>query len=106
MKIMLEVTDWQEHAVPNHVYVFNDSLTQAIAYVPAGSHKLQKFSKPLDIDTRGRKFVELEGQDTAHEPNVIEVQGSKGQIYWVHTVNRTCSCPGFKYRAHCRHIPQ
>jgi hypothetical protein len=61
-KIMLETTEWADGGA-NHVYVFADKPTgrsaRAIAYVPAGSKVLQRFKKPLDLDLRGRTFVEL-----------------------------------------------
>ena len=59
---MLETTVW-EGGGANHVYVFADKpagrSARAIAYVPAGSKVLQRFKKPLDLDLRGRTFVEL-----------------------------------------------
>ena len=61
-KIMLETTVL-EGGGANHVYVFADKpagrSARAIAYVPAGSKVLQRFKKPLDLDLRGRTFVEL-----------------------------------------------
>ena len=61
-KIMLETTVW-EGGGANHVYVFADKpagrSARVIAYVPAGSKVLQRFKKPLDLDLRGRTFVEL-----------------------------------------------
>lgn len=104
---MLETTNWADadNDNCNHVYVFNDSMTQAIAYVPRGSKILQKFSKPLAIDTRGRTFVELEGEaETAQDPDVRTVQGSKGEVYYVNDEEQTCTCPGFKFRGTCKHF--
>jgi hypothetical protein len=37
----------------------------------------------------------------SHRSGVFEVTGSKGDIY---TVNRDCTCPGFRYRRHCKHL--
>ena len=108
MKIMLETTEWSDGTSnANHVYVFNDSMTQAIAYVPRGSKKLFKFKNPLQIDTRGRKFVELEDSEpTQDDPNTITVEGSKGEKYYLTQEDGlwSCTCPGFKFRGTCKHV--
>ena len=65
MKIMLETTEWPEGSGDcNHIYVFeefkaNGRSAKAVAYVPHGTDPVQKFSTPLDIDLRGRTFVEV-----------------------------------------------
>ena len=108
MKIMLETTKWSDgYANSNHVYVFNDSMTRAIAYVPRGSKKVFKFSKPLDIDTRGRTFVELDDSEpTKVDPNVITIEGSKGEKYYLTNDDNGwfCTCPGFTFRGTCKHV--
>jgi hypothetical protein len=109
MKIMLETTTWEDGFGENcnHVYVFNDSMSQAVAYVPRGSKKLFRFKNPLKIDTRGRTFVELEqGAEETPDPEVITVEGSKGSKYYLTQENGqwTCTCPGFKYRGSCKHV--
>lgn len=105
MRIMQETTKWEGNT-PNHVYIMNDAMTRMIAYVPEGSKTVKKFANPVPIDTRGRTFVELEGDtETAASPEVKVIEGSKGQKYrlvkedgaWV------CSCPGFKFRGTCKH---
>jgi hypothetical protein len=62
IKIMLETTEWADGG-SNHVYIFKEKPTgrsaKAIAYVPAGSKIVQRFKKPLDLDLKGRTFVEL-----------------------------------------------
>ncbi len=109
MKIMLETTVWDSPTVPNHVYVFNDSMTKAIAYVRAGSKEVFKFKNPMAIDTRGRTFVELD--DTEPEQpssDVITVLGSKGETYYLTNEGPDwfCTCPGFKFRGSCRHVAE
>ena len=111
MRIMQETTQWSDGSgdACNHVYVFNDSMTQAIAYVPRGSKKVFKFKKPLAIDTRGRTFEELEdGVPTKTEPETIKVQGSKGKTYYLTEEDGqwSCTCPGFKFRGACRHVAE
>ena len=108
MRIMLETTEWVGN-FPNHVYVFNDSMSHMIAYVPAGSKQLQRFKKPIAFDRRGRTFVELEDQ-MQEEPkkNQWEFQGSKGDVYYVtiEAGHYQCTCPGFVYRNRCRHVAE
>ena len=62
IKIMQETTEW-ENGGANHVYIFKEKPSgrsaRAIAYVPAGSKVVQRFKKPLDLDLKGRTFVEL-----------------------------------------------
>jgi uncharacterized Zn finger protein len=111
MKIMLETTTWADNFGEscNHVYVFNDSMTKAMGYVPRGSKTLQRFSKPMSIDTRGRTFVELEGEsETQPEPDVTVVEGSKGQKYYLSNEGEgwLCTCPGFKFRGACKHVAE
>ena len=109
MRIVVETTQWSEGFGDscNHVYVMNDSLTQAVAYVPRGSKTLQKFKNPLKIDTRGRTFEDL-GEATAPEPDVITRMGSKGEVYYITNEgpDYTCTCPGFKFRGSCKHVAE
>jgi len=62
IKIMQETTEW-ENGGANHVYIFKEKpvgrSARAIAYVPAGSKVVLRFKKPLDLDLKGRTFVEL-----------------------------------------------
>ena len=113
MKIMLETTEWAD-ATPNHVYVFNDSLSHAIAYVRAGTKTVSKFKKPMSIDRRGRTFVELEDEEPTRaepKPDQWEFVGSKGDVYLVTReagagLDYRCTCPGFTYRGSCRHAAE
>lgn len=102
MKIMLETTEWSDRT-PNHVYVFTDNLNKIMAYVKAGTKQVIKFRQPIDIDRRGRTFVDLDHtvQDQT-DPDLREVRGSRGEIYYVSS--QGCSCPGFTFRGKCRHL--
>lgn len=108
MRIMQEVTEWSV-PTPNHIYVFDDSLSHAIAYVPEGSRTVKKFRAPLSIDRRGRKFRELE-DDVVETPrsNVWRVPGSRGEDHTVTLTagNYSCTCPGFTYRGYCKHVAE
>ena len=112
MRIMVETTEWNGYSSDiNHVYVFNDSMTQAIGYVPRGSRTLQRFKTPLKIDTRGRTFEDL-GDPTPPEPDVITRTGSKGEVYYITQDQEqgwkgwSCTCPGFKFRGSCKHVAE
>ena len=58
--IYQETTKWKTDFQPNHVYVFRERLSgrsaKAVAYVRQGNNKVEKFSKPLQIDLKDRTF--------------------------------------------------
>lgn len=120
MKYLQEVTDWGSHNVGNHIYYLNDSKTKMVGYIKAGTKALFKFTKPMSIDVRGRKFVEVKNRKAesdevyfskpaveAKPKDAIEVQGSNGKVYLL-TKNPngkyTCTCPGYTFRHTCKHI--
>lgn len=120
MKFYQEITDWGDHKVANHIYYLNDSKTKMVGYIKAGTKALFKFSKPISIDMRGRKFVELKDRKTESDEvyfgkpvvetkpkDAIEVQGSNGKVYLL-TKNANgkynCTCPGFTFRHTCKHV--
>jgi hypothetical protein len=116
MKYYQEVTEWNaSFAVPNHIYYMNDAQTEAVGYIPVGKDQLIKFSKPMKIDKRGRKFIKLNRaaeKDSVYfgkkqeEPNAITVEGSGGKKYLITKSNGTysCSCLGFSFRGKCKHV--
>lgn len=61
--IQQETTQWASPSTPNHVYIFEGTVSgrgaKAIGYVKAGTNKVQRFSQPMLLDTRGRTFVAL-----------------------------------------------
>ena len=117
MKYFQEVTDWSDSKALNHIYYLKDDKSFMVGYIKAGTKSLFKFKKPIQIDTRGRKFVELKDKKTERddvyfgkkeEPvnQGIEVEGSNGKKYYVTKVGNkyTCSCPGFMFRHKCKHV--
>ena len=65
MKIMLETTKWEGQESPNHIYVFDkftgsERTVKAIAYSAFGTGPVQRFLKPLVIDTKGRTFAKVD----------------------------------------------
>ena len=111
MKWFAETTDYKD-SVPNGIYLLDDSKSKMYAFRPRGTGEIKIFANPIRIDVRGRKFVINSVQfETAVKPEVpegrvIEVQGSKGDVYKVTESNGnwSCSCSGFRFRGDCKHV--
>lgn len=120
MKYFQEVTVWDAgYAVPNHIYYMKDDKSKAVGYIPAGKKKLVIFSKPMSIESRGRKFIVLDKKgepDEVYFPKVtekpvgqvIEVSGSNGKKYFLSKIGKTwnCTCPGYQFRHKCKHTDE
>lgn len=99
-----ETTDWGEHNVPPGVYLLEGDKCFAFCNYKG---EITTFTKPLQIDKRGRKFEKVQNLfDVAVEkdPELIEVAGSKGAVYYVNPTEKTCTCPGFTFRGKCKHL--
>ena len=111
MKVFLETTKWSD-GYPNHVYFMNDSKSKMYAYVRAGTQEPFRFKKPIGIDLRGRKFVEVPNkwkfavEEEKPKGRVWEVKGSKGDVYKVTESDGqlACTCSGFRFRGQCKHV--
>lgn len=102
MKILREITDWgPEYNIPGHIYHVLDN--GKLAAFDNGSG-LVTFSRPLMFDRARRKFETLQEVSEKVDADAITVQGSSGKIYTIQDGH--CSCPGFKFRGHCKHIDQ
>ncbi len=103
MEAVREVTDWGY----NHTYLLDGN--RAVAYIPAGKTVPEYFKQTLRFDRRGRRFerasMSLFPRQPAHT-GLTKVTGSSGTTYWINPVLNTCTCPGFTFRGHCRHIEQ
>ena len=120
MKAFLEITEWADTEFNcNHVYWMDDAKNKMHAYARFGNPTdTQTFRKPISIDVRGRKFVEVRHDiynwvDPADVVAVTanptwRVAGSKGAEYIVEKEGTvyTCTCAGFKYRGACRHATE
>ena len=121
MKYFQEVTNWDAgYDVPNHTYYMRDDRAYAVGYIKANTNRLIKFSKPMRMEVRGRKFKLLDKvgeSDTVYFPKVEEetsatvvktVVGSNGKNYYIggSTGKWHCSCPGFQFRLQCKHIAE
>jgi hypothetical protein len=114
MKYFQETTVWDGPA-QNHIYYMKDDKSFMVGYIKAGTKSLFKFKKPIQIDTRGRKFVELNkkaepdelyfGKKTEPADKGIEVEGSNGKKYYITKSGNKylCTCPGFTFRHKCKH---
>jgi hypothetical protein len=101
MEALREVTDW---ATPNHTYLLDG--TTLVAYIKQGSTDPFYFKNGIKhFDKRGRKFVKADISlfDTAATSSLIEVQGSKGAVYYVDPELHSCTCPGYTFRGKCKH---
>jgi hypothetical protein len=111
MKWFAETTDYRD-STPNGIYLLDDSKSKMYAFKPQGTGTIKVFNNPIRIDVRGRKFavnsVQFKTQLKEEEPEgrVIEVTGSKGDVYKVIELNGnlSCTCSGFKFRGDCKHV--
>ena len=119
MKYFQEISEWSVDYTPNHVYYLTDDRRKAVGYIKFGRGNLEKFSKPMSFDSRGRKFVllPLEGEndevyfpktETKQVGQVKEVSGSNGKKYFLTQLGTrwSCTCPGFTFRHTCKHITE
>jgi hypothetical protein len=108
MEALREVTVWEGVSrQPNHIYLLDGD--RAMAYIKWGEGEPVYLSGRMKIDRRGRKFVKadiglFDANDT--KSDLIEVAGSRGNVYHVDPEARTCTCPGFTFRGACKHITQ
>jgi hypothetical protein len=113
MKWFAETTDYGD-AVPNGIYLLNDSKDKMFAFRPRGTGEIKVFRNPIRIDLRGRKFIvnpvqfETELKEPEPEGRSWTVKGSKGDEYRVTELNGdySCTCSGFRFRGQCRHIAE
>ena len=100
---MKEVTVWTD-GTQNGIFLFEGDKALAFRNFRGAT---TYFKKPLQIDKKGRKFEKLAKSPfkvmAEKDPDVIEVTGSKGDVYFVNTREKTCSCSGFKFRGKCKH---
>lgn len=105
MEAVRETTGGQ---FPAHTYLLDG--TKLVAYVKVNTTEPFWFRNPIKgFDRRGRKFVTVDAAmfavpDTVADHVLIEVQGSKGAVYWVDPEAKTCTCPGFTFRGACKHM--
>lgn len=106
MKVVQEITVWDQKYQPNHTYLVDGN--RMLAYIPSGTERAIYFSQPLNFDTRKRKFQEVSKNlfRFMEKSQTVKITGSRGDTYEVDPDQKTCSCTGFKYRGKCRHLEQ
>ena len=112
MKWLLEITPGAQY--PLHIYYANDERSKIVGYIVQGTKELKKFSSPLPIVIRGRKFRELKvyaEDDSAYfESHSKQVNTSLviGRVrdYTISKIGDkvTCTCPGYQFRRNCKHV--
>ena len=102
MKAYQEITDW---TTPNHTYLLDGNTL--VAYIMQDQTDPFYFKNPIKgFDKRGRKFIELDDNpfEVTVQSTLREIQGSKGNSYFVNDGEGTCTCPGFTFKGKCKHV--
>jgi hypothetical protein len=91
---------------PPHVYLLDGN--KLVSYIKSGEAEPFYFKNPIKgFDKRGRKFEIVKPNPfTVKATSRIEVQGSKGQVYYIDTEDNSCTCPGYTFRGDCKHIKE
>ena len=103
MEALQETTGGQ---FPPHVYLLDG--TKLVAYIKTGSQDPFYFKNGIKgFDKRGRKFEIVKPNPFAVKAESrIEIQGSKGQVYYVDREDNSCTCPGYTFRGDCKHLKE
>lgn len=103
MEILRETTVWNtDYRVPSHSYIIEGA--KMYGFYPEGSKDAVLFKKPMSFSKSGRTFKKVGTYKIQLASVRRKVVGSKGSIYYVDDDARTCTCPGFTYRGHCKHL--
>lgn len=113
MKWYAEITEWRDD-FGNGIYLLDDAKSKMYAYRPSETAPIKTFRSAIRIDIRGRKFkvnpvqFRVGIKEEQPEGRVIEVRGSRGDMYQVSELNGhfSCTCSGFKFRGSCKHIKE
>jgi hypothetical protein len=91
---------------PAHIYLVDGN--NLVSYIKKGETEPFYFKKPIKgFDKRGRQFEAVKPNPFKEsKSNAITITGSKGQVYTVDPDAKTCSCPGYTYRATCKHVAE
>ena len=102
MEAVVETTGGQ---FPAHTYLLDGNTL--VAYVKQGETEPFYFRNPIKgFDRRGRRFQpgNINLFTIKKASNAKTVIGSRGQTYTV--TAESCTCPGFTYRATCKHMAE
>jgi hypothetical protein len=90
--------------IGGHTYLLDG--TKLLAYIRQGETSADYFDQPLRFDRRRRNFQRV-STDLFKKPvqdTRIAVTGSRGNIYYVDVSAQTCTCPGYTFQGHCKHV--
>jgi hypothetical protein len=105
-----ETTVWPSGG-SNHTYLLTQDKTKMVAFVSAGQDKVFTFMRPIPFYVRGRTFLQVSnsfGYKLPDSEPTAKILGSKGAVYHVTKKSGVlrCSCPGFAFRAKCKHTEE
>lgn len=114
-RAFMETTTWADNSGVNHTYLLDGD--RMLAYIRHGTTEPFWFTKPITISKSGRKFELVEpnpfdtissalGIQPTNDVDLVEIQGSKGDIYYLNKTDKTCTCPGFTFRGTCKHVKE
>lgn len=98
IEILQEVTDWGDLKIANGIYHVNGAGQLVQHNDTVFKNPMKQFSKSR------RKFTKIGEREEELASNVVEVKGSKGNVYYIDTSKNSCTCPGFTFRGNCKHI--
>ena len=107
LEALKEVTVWNTDFQCNHTYLLDGDKVLAYRQWHTGE---PIWGSPMRFDRRYRKFepADLKLFGIVDAPAVNQstkvVKGSKGNEYILDLDEKTCSCPGFKFRGKCKHV--
>ena len=107
LEALKEVTVWNTDFQCNHTYLLDGDKVLAYRQWHTGE---PIWGSPMRFDRRYRKFepadLKLFGIVDAPvvNPSTKVVKGAKGNEYILDLDEKTCSCPGFKFRGKCKHV--
>lgn len=87
-----------------HLYYINEKDKLVWFQVADYSRGLDKYNKPKAFDMRRRKFETIGTVPELHDDDIVEVSGSKGNVYLVNKNNNSCTCTGYKFHGRCKHL--
>lgn len=76
-------------------------MGHTLYYMSEINRTLEMFERNYEKirECRDEKFEMIK-----NNPSTVEVQGSKGEVYFTNKQKKFCTCLGFKYRGSCKHL--
>lgn len=101
--------EWDDRTYENVSVVENDNWTKPDEFCIPGGHLPWMSKRTINLSNVTSLIINgREGEvDTNSNIEFVNVKGSKGNIYSVTKIGgvaKECTCPGFTYRKHCKHL--